>query len=147
MLIYSSNTLRSHGHSITDVQNTCIDTAYTEDALYALITASYERVYRNSRIVAEINDFVESSGGQKILAAIEEKSKQIGGKAAAEQLRSELVLSATEEKHFELFARSTVGKVYLEATRILPIVQKLLLSQFALAAKKMRGSAIASLDE
>lgn len=125
--------------SLTEEQRACVDREYTEDAVLALIVASYEKVYSTSQVVAEVNGFVESTGGQKILATVAEQTKQVGARAAGEKLKPELVLTPQEKKYFELFAASTAGREYLEARRRLPTIQRELFAQFAVSVQSKCG--------
>lgn len=124
---------------ITAEQRACIDRQYTEDAILALIATSYEQVYSSSQVVAEINGFAESSGGQKILANVADRSKQVGARAAAEGLKPELLLTPQEQRYFELFSGSAAGREYLEARRRLPTIQRELLSEFAVSVQGKCG--------
>jgi len=131
--------LAKRAAGITEEQRVCVDHEYTEDAVLALVATSYARVYSSSQTVAEINGFVESTGGQKILTAVAEQTKQVGARAAGESLRPELVLSPYEQKYFELFAASTAGREYLEARRKLPTIQRELFAQFAVSVQSRCG--------
>ena len=127
-----SAAMRTKG--ITEAQSSCVRREYNEDALMALVATSYERVYSSSQVVADVNAFVESTGGQKIIASIAEQAKLHGARVAAENLKPELVLSPQEMNYFDLFAASTAGREYLEARRRLPPIQRELLAGFAAAA-------------
>lgn len=123
----------------SEQQQTCIDAEYTEEAILNIIAAAYARIYTSSQVLAEINDFFQRSGGQKILSNIAAQSKLVGARVAAEQLVPELVLTPVEQKEFELFAASTAGRQYLEARRRLPTIQRELLAEFAVAVQGKCG--------
>ncbi len=125
----------------SEQQQTCVDAEYTEEKILNVIAASYARIYTSSQVLAEINDFFQRPGGQKILSNVAAQSKLVGSRVAAEQLRPELVLTPVEQKEFELFAASTAGRQYLEARRRLPTIQRELLAEFAVAVQGKCGIA------
>ncbi|MFC7516033.1 hypothetical protein ACFQUU_13545 [Herbaspirillum sp. GCM10030257] len=103
------------GIQSSDPLGQCFDEKYTPERVLERVSAGYQQVYSDPKVVSEITRYALEPGFRKILDKIANRSPAVGAKAAYEEHKISPLDSLTEDEKLEFseFANSIAGKAYL----------------------------------